>query len=119
MAPPYNGNELLPCGREIWTYVGQTDIPAVVPADSQNDVSTALVEGLPEVTSAGTDIEILVMANLTGESKGERGAATYWVPAIAIWSTTAFFLGQLHESLFTTSANDVRLARTLLHGKRG
>jgi hypothetical protein len=49
---------------------------------------------------------------------GKEGP-TYWVPAIAIWSTTAFFNGQLHESLFTAAADGVRLARTLLHGKRG
>lgn len=80
--------------------IGQSDMPAIVPADSQDDVSATFVKGLPEVTSAGADIKV-------------------WVPAIAIWSTTAFFNGQLHETLFTASADDVRLARTLLHGKRG
>jgi len=80
--------------------VGQTRMPAIVPADSEDDVSAAFVEGLPEVTSAGADIEV-------------------WVPAVAIWSTTAFFNGQLHESLFTASTYGVLSARTFLHGKRG
>jgi hypothetical protein len=45
------------------TYVGQSDMPAVVPADSLDDVSTTFVKGLPEVTSAGADIKVLVLVS--------------------------------------------------------
>jgi hypothetical protein len=43
------------------TYIGQSDMPAVVPADSLDDVSATFVKGLPEVTSAGADIKVLVV----------------------------------------------------------
>jgi len=78
--------------------IGQPGIPAVVLANASQDVSIVTCQGLGEETSAGADVEARVTA-------------------VATWSSATFLLCDLHETLFTASANSVGVAAALLHGE--
>lgn len=45
--------------KALGTHVGQTLLPAIVVTNSDNNVSVDLLEGLGEVSSSGSDIEVL------------------------------------------------------------
>ena len=51
--------------------MSHSDAPAVVSADGLDDVSTAFIQGLPEVLSAGADVEVL--DGFGRYPKGDRG----------------------------------------------
>ena len=53
--------------------MSHSDAPAVVSADGLDDVSTAFIQGLPEVSSAGADVEVLWGKVFGGDPMRDRG----------------------------------------------
>jgi hypothetical protein len=73
-------------------------MPSVVATNAQENVTAIFLEVVCEISSTSSDVEVGVSAVTSG-------------------CALAFLLGDLHEALFTVSANSLWVARTLLHGE--
>jgi len=78
--------------------IGHAFVPAVVSPDSQDQITTIFFQTVGEVSGTSLD----VVGN---------------VSAITAWGLGALIASQLHQTLFTSSTNGLRVAATLLHGK--
>jgi len=74
-------------------------VPAIVGSNAQQDIAAIAGESIREEFGSSGDVEFRILA-------------------VSAWSATTFFTGDLHQTLLSTSTNNIRIATTLLHSER-
>lgn len=103
---------------ELKTYDSQTTEPAIVLTKTDQEIAVVPVEGICEELGTSTDVEVLTSMTKVRIKCQCYDRYTHDIPAVSAGCTTTLLFGDLHEALFTSTADGVRVARTLLHGKR-